>query len=158
MNIPPLSTYLHDHLAGSVVISEMLSAALAHEDVRDRDFLQRLYEQISDERTQLADLCDRIGDKESVVKNISAWAAEKIARLKVSASHAPLRHLEFLDTLLTGVRGKLGLWQVMESASPGTFAPLDLPALIKRAEYQLMEITRCRIEAFRLLLTEGTDP
>jgi hypothetical protein len=154
MNIPSLSTYLHDHLAGSAVVSEMLSAALARENVPDRDFLERLDEQIHDERTQLADFCDRIGSKESVVKDISAWAAEKIARFKVSASHEPLRHLEFLDTLLTGVRGKLGLWQVMQSAPAGTFAPIDLPALINSAEYQLEEITQRRIETFLLMLTE----
>ncbi len=34
---PALSTYLHDHLAGAVVIGEMLSKADKH-DVPDKDF------------------------------------------------------------------------------------------------------------------------
>ena len=157
----PICTYLHDHLAGSVVIGEMLSKALGACEVPDREFLERLDREIAEERGQLEALCKTLGPRESLIKRTAAWTSEKIARFKVGASDDPLRHLEFLDTLLAGVRGKLGLWQVL-AAVPSTsssFASLlDLPALIASAEAQIAGINTCRIEAFdRLLQAEESS-
>lgn len=144
-----LRTYLQDHHAGSVSAREMLAKAMS-DDNPDRAYYAQLDHDIAQDQAVLEALIARGGAEESLPKKVGAWVAEKVARLKLSASTDPLSNLEFLEALTLGVQGKLCLWKALESL-PDTFPArqgLDLPELIARAKDQLDRIEPKRLASF----------
>lgn len=151
-----IATYLQDHHAGSVGALELLRAAAEREETLDREFCAELERDIAEDQEALEGLIARIGEKESAAKKAMGWIAEKLSRVKIGGSAEPLPHLEFLETLLLGVRGKLALWEGIDSLPDGSTLRegLDLPDLIARAEDQLERIEERRVAAFGRLVAE----
>lgn len=154
MNDERLHIYLNDHLAGSVEAVELIKHFLAsNPDGTLAASLRELLAEIKQDQAVLRDLRSRVKGRESRVKDAIAWLLDKLSRLKLNefSRHRDLNRLEKLEELLLGVRGKLALWASLEAASGSDdrFSDVDFPELKQRAQQQLEEIERHRLEAAR---------
>jgi hypothetical protein len=151
-----LAIYLNDHLAGSVVGTELAKRAL--EENRGSsfgEFLEWLVGQIREDRATLERLMDELGVSKSRFKRTLALALERVGRLKLNGQltgYSPLSRLVELEGLALGVAGKRALWIALQEIA-GTEPRLrefDFDLLRRRAEEQLTGLERHRIEAARL--------
>ncbi|MBE0599515.1 MAG: hypothetical protein IH614_19925 [Desulfuromonadales bacterium] len=148
-----LQTYLSDHLAGSVVAIELIERC-QKENTEGRlgEFLPRLLADIRDDQDVLKDLLRRLDSPEPSVKKAMAWLSEKALRLKPQGEplgYSPLALLEDLEILALGIRGKLGLWTVLQkiAAADERLYDIDFADLGSRARQQHDEVESFRQEA-----------
>jgi hypothetical protein len=144
-----LSTYLNDHLAGSVMAIEVIDQ-LAEEAPDLNPILMETKMDIEADRLQLIQLMKRLDIAESRVRKAGAWFAEQIAEAKFEMddqSGGLLGRLERLEALVLGIEGKLRLWRSLEAASNtnSELSFLDYKHLTQRAGEQ-----RDRLESLRL--------
>jgi hypothetical protein len=149
-----LHIYLSDHLAASVAGIELARrCANSNKDNDIGNFLQMtLIPAIEEDRATLRGIVQRVGASENRVKDAILWAGEKLGRLKLNGeltTYSPLSRLIELEGLTSGVAGKLSLWQCLREARDPRLEPVDLTALISRAEEQLkaLEIQRQKAAA-----------
>ena len=152
-----LRTYLQDHHAGSTAGVELARrAASSNEGSAYGDELQRIAEQISEDRDSLEAIMEQLGVGASLIKDSGAWTAEKLGRLKPNnrlLGYSPLSRLIELEGLMLGVTGKLALWEGLREAVGERIGEVDVRALIVRAEEQrsTLEGLRRRAAAEALL-------
>ncbi len=143
-----LAIYLNDHLAGSTLGLDLAKRShSSNEGNAYGDALADLAREIEEDREALLSLMDELDVPKDHLKVASAWAAEKIGRLKLNGSlfsYSPLSRLVELEGLYLGVTGKLSLWTNLKTATPGGLTSADLDELIARAESQ-----RSRLEDLR---------
>src|SRR5213076_2102410 len=78
-----LTSYINDHLAGSVAALELLDDLIkASEDEPLKIFLADLKREIEADQKVLEQLIARADESESVVRKAAAWVTEKVARSK----------------------------------------------------------------------------
>lgn len=155
-----MAIYLNDHLAGATAAAEVASRAAASNrgDSRYEKPLVELREEISKDRQSLLEIMEELEVSVDKAKQLVAWAAEKLGRLKLNGrlrGYSPLSRVVELEFLALGVTGKLALWRTL--AALGSAHPnLDveqLERLLARASEQLERISECReraaAEAFR---------
>ena len=151
-----LAIYLNDHLAGSIVATELAKRALREN--RGSEFeetLEWLLGQILEDRATLERLMEELGVAKSRVKGALALALERVGRLKLNGQltgYSPLSRLVELEGLTFGVTGKLALWENLRELAerePG-LAGFDLDALAERARAQLGRVRAERPRAARL--------
>jgi hypothetical protein len=145
-----LCIYLNDHLAGSTVGVELVRRALnSNRGTEFEPFLERLAEEIDQDRDSLLDVMRRLDVGEDRVKQLIGWAIEKAGRLKlkgVLTGYSPLSRFEELDFLVMGIEGKKVLWQTLRDCAglAERLPDVDFDGLIERAQRQ-----RDEIEPFR---------
>ncbi|MDP9147627.1 MAG: hypothetical protein M3N22_08190 [Acidobacteriota bacterium] len=153
----PLATYLHDHLAGA----EHAIALLKH--MRDKHtgdslgpFASGILADIEEDRATLRRLAESIGATSHDLKEVTAWLAEKVSRLKLSHTDTDggLGTFEALEFLAVGIHGKLALWRALAaaSASDARLKDLDYEKLSARAQAQHDKVEQRRLEAARTAL------
>jgi hypothetical protein len=148
-----LDIYLNDHLAGAMVGVELSRrAANSNRGTPSGEFLERLQQDIAEDRRTLLAVVRALGVDVSPAKPSLAWIAEKVGRLKLNGrlrGYSPLSRLVELEGLEAGVAAKRSLWQALARAFPGDarLAGFDLDALIARAEQQLEGIQEQRLMA-----------
>jgi hypothetical protein len=152
-----LSTYLNDHLAGSVVALEVIDQ-LAEEAADLSSVLMETRLEIEADRAQLVDLMKHLDIAESRVRKAGAWLAEQVAEAKFGMddrSGGLLGRLERLEALVLGIEGKLSLWRALEAASmtDSGLAFVDYKNLAQRAEQQRDRLESLRIQTARSALT-----
>src|SRR4051794_2851089 len=110
-----LGTYLNDHLAGSTVGRELSKRAAGENSGTPLGtFLEKLHEEIAEDRQTLLDVMDALDVGEDHLKTIAARVGEGIGRLKPNGnllSYSPLSRVVELEGLALGVTGKQGLWR-----------------------------------------------
>ncbi len=149
----PLATYLHDHLAGSVHAVELLEFLHEHHSSEPLGkFAAELLVEIKADRAVLETLADRVGAGSSVVKELTAWFGEKIARLKLKRDdESALGTFEALEFLELGIQGKWALWRALATVVP--YEPrlegTDFEHLAFRAEMQRTQVEERRLELAR---------
>ena len=150
-----LSIYMNDHLAGSIAGSELAKrAARNNEGTPYGPFLERLQQEVAEDRETLERIMDDLGIKRSAVKGAGAWLAEKAGRLKLNGQltgYSDLSRVEELEGLSLGVEGKLSLWRALQQVRD-EYPPLEsaeLERLIERAEMQRKELEDHRREAVK---------
>jgi hypothetical protein len=151
-----LPIYLNDHLAGATAGHELAKRSLGHNrDTPFEPFLERLAEEIGEDRTALRAIMRALEIGEDPVKKIGAWALERVGRLKLNGSllgYSPLsRQIEF-EGLALGVTGKLAMWRALQLVSDERLAEFDIAALEARAQAQQDGIEERRLEAARIAL------
>lgn len=154
-----LNTYLNDHLAGSVVGSE-LAGKLSSEyaDTTFGSFLATLADDIEQDKKALEELMDRLGIGRSQLKQAASWIGEKLTRVKLSETMTGDRDLKRLlefETLSLGIEGKLSMWRALirvAHAHP-ELAATDLASLAKRAEKQRSDLEERRLKTAEAALT-----
>ena len=152
-----LSTYLNDHLAGSVAAVEILDRLMQEaEDLAP--LLGQLKRDIEWDREQLKNLMSRLKIAESPLRKAGGWIAERMTEMKLEIdddSRGRLRRLELLEALVLGIGGKLALWKALNAASveEGRLQGLDYGILMQRAKEQRDRADELRMAAARQALT-----
>ena len=156
-----LSIYLNDHLAGSTTGRDLARRALDNNRGTEFEpFLERLADQIDQDRDSLLDLMRRLDIGEDRIKQVVAWAIEKAGRLKLNGmltGYSPLSRVVELEGLSLGVEGKLSGWRSLEkvAVSEPRLAAADLPRLIERARRQRRQLEKHRLRAVEIALAVG---
>jgi hypothetical protein len=156
MNEKYLRIYLQDHLAGSTAGLE-LARRTRDENKDNPDYsepLARIADEIDADRRHLERIMETLGFGADKLKNVGAWAFEKVGRLKLNGeltSYSPLSRLVELEGLLTGITGKRALWLALLQVAPSE-PRLDadlLGRLSDRAEEQRATVEALREKAAR---------
>jgi hypothetical protein len=148
-----LSTYLNDHLAGSIGAIELLDRVIAENDGNPLgQGLADLLSEIRRDQAVVSDLIARLGATENRLKKTGAWLAEKAGRVKLGGSE--LARMEVLETLAMGIHGKRGLWRALRTVADRhpVLRGLDLDLLERRAVEQHDRVEAWRLEAAREVL------
>lgn len=155
MSIENLTTYLNDHLAGSVVAIQLIEhlADLSEGTEREAFFLT-LRDEIEEDQEVLKQLLRALGGKESRTRNAAAWLTEKVGQAKLKLDDpgsGQLRLLEALEMLGLGIEGKLALWHALSIAAEqvAPIRQLDLRQLELRARDQHDRVEAQRLQAAR---------
>lgn len=152
-----LTTYLNDHLAGSVAALELLEHLPSLVRPAERELLNGLRTEVREDQQLLKELLERLGEKESPMRKVAAWITEKLGEVKLKLDDpgdGELRVLEALEALGLGIQGKLGLWRALQTIS-GTDARLqsvDFGRLERRALDQFERVDRLRLQFARTAL------
>ncbi|HZA98266.1 MAG TPA: hypothetical protein VE399_05780 [Gemmatimonadales bacterium] len=149
-----LTTYLNDHLAGSVAALELLDLLLRTRPAGENEPYSRLGLEIEEDQRVLRELIERLGGKESRVRKAAAWLTGKLGRAKFQfddEGHGELRTIEALEALGLGIQGKLALWRTLEAVAASTpeLRAWDFPRLQERAMDQFARVDRLRLQAAR---------
>ena len=158
MGTEQITTYLNDHLAGSVVAIELLEhLESAHAGSPLETFFAELRTDIIADRQELEALMGGLHIKQSSARRASAWLTEKFTELKLrldDPSKGPLLLLESLDVLSLGIEGKRLLWRALAAASEQSdwLRVLNYERLINRAEGQRRNVEAVRLEAAKKAL------
>jgi hypothetical protein len=151
-----LSTYLHDHLAGSHFAIELLSTLTdQYKDEPLGAFARALGVDVKNDQDTLQLVIEQVGKTALDLKEAAGWLMEKVSRLKLrrDESGEGLGTFEALEILTLGIRGKAALWSalaVIREVDPRVPA-CDFDKLIARAEDQF-----ALVETQRLLLVRRT--
>ncbi len=146
-----LSTYLNDHLAGSVAAIELLEhLAEIYADTEEGVFAAGMRDEILADRKVLEQLMAELDISQSKTRQVSAWVAEKLSALKMrfdDPSASSFRFFESMEAVSLGLEGQRSLWRALKTISEHEPAlrRLDYDHLMSVAEDQ-----RSRVEAKRL--------
>lgn len=153
-----LTTYLNDHLAGSVVALELLEhLEESYAETPLGRFFAELRADITADREKLEALMGQLEISQSRTRRASAWLTEKVTALKLrldDPADGDLRLFESLEGLSLGIEGKRSLWlalSVVAERSPH-LQLLDYQELISRAEAQRSRVEEKRIETAKRAL------
>lgn len=146
-----LPIYLNDHLAGATVGRELAKrAAQSNRGTDFGPFLERLHDEIVEDRDTLEQVMDALGVGKDRAKPLFALAAERIGRLKLNGrlrGYSPLSRVVELEGLALGVTGKEALWKALATTADPRLDDFDFPALAERAERQQEELEAQRLRA-----------
>ena len=116
-----LSSYLNDHLAGSVGALELLDRLI---DIYKGKPLERFFADLRNEidadQETLKKLIANLGSKESSVRKAGAWVIEKFSRGKIQLDENEEEKMGLflaLEALALGIHGKRSLWRALAVAS-----------------------------------------
>ena len=158
MSREALTTYLKDHLAGSVAAVELLDFLIGlHGGSSREEVLTKLRIEVEEDQNVLRRLLNQAGGSESTVRRAAAWLTEKLGQIKLKVDDpgsGQLQVLEGLETLELGIQGKLALWRALAAAADGIpqIRDLDLTTLERRARDQIDRVQGLRLEVARLAL------
>jgi hypothetical protein len=150
-----LSSYLNDHLAGSIGALELLDRLIETYQGKPLErFFQDLRNEIEQDQEQLRELMQKLGVEESAVRKAGAWIAEKLSRSKIELDDSSARDTGLflaLEALVLGITGKRSLWRALQAASRTMpeLARLDYSGLEKRAIEQCERVEARRLETAR---------
>jgi hypothetical protein len=152
-----LGIYLNDHLAGSTVGRELAKRALgSNRDGELGTFLERLLDELVEDRETLLGLMRAVGVGVDPVKRVVPLIGERAGRLKLNGSlfgYSPLSRLVELEALSLGVEGKLAMWVNLGTLpQDGGLEGFDFGALADRARAQRKGLEEQRLEAARVAL------
>lgn len=150
-----LSSYLNDHLAGSVGALELLDRLVKIYEMEPLGrFFQDLRAEIEADQETLKELIQKLGEEESTVRKAGAWIVEKLSRAKIQLSEAREGEMGLflaLEGLALGIAGKQSLWRALVAASQTVpqLGRLDYAGLEQRAVQQLDRVEKKRLEVAR---------
>ena len=150
-----LSSYLNDHLAGSVGALELLDRLIeVYQGKPLERFFSDLRREIDGDQETLKELIEKLGEKESAVRKAGAWIVEKLSRAKIQLSETREGEMGLflaLEGLVLGIDGKRLLWRALAAASetvPRLRGP-DYVMLERRAIEQRDLVETKRLEVAR---------
>jgi hypothetical protein len=158
-----LEIYLADHLAAAAAgLALVRRAARSNTGTRTGDTLRRLTAEIDEDRRTLRRLVTELGFTGSKPKEVFAWTAEKVGRLKLNGQlrgYSPLSRVLELEALSVGIAGKLALWETLERVpDPGQrLRAFELHHLVERALLQREEVEELRLEAVHQAFAGGVS-
>ena len=150
-----LSSYLNDHLAGSVGALELLDRLIeVYQGKPLERFFSDLRREIDADQETLKGLIEKLGGKEGALRKAGAWIVEKLSRAKLQLSETREGEMGLflaLEGLALGINGKRLLWRALATASetvPRLRGP-DYVTLEKRALEQRDLVETKRLEVAR---------
>jgi hypothetical protein len=152
-----LATYLNDHLAGARFAIDLLTHMRdAPSDDNLKEFAAEMLAEIEEDRRILQRLSDRVSEGRNVLKEATAWLAEKASRLKLRVgADDHLAIFEALEALSLGVLGKIKLWQALSTLADTDvrLSDHDFATLARRAQSQHDKIEARRLATARVALS-----
>lgn len=113
-----LGLYLSDHLAGATGgLGRLEQMCEAHQDLPVHDDLVRTREELQEEIDRLREVVDLLGTRPRRLRQATAWAGEKVGRLKLNrrlTGRSPMTPVLELELLRGAVMTKQGLWDVLQ--------------------------------------------
>jgi hypothetical protein len=155
-----LTTYLNDHLAGSVVALELLEHLIAHSQGLNQEPLIHLRSEIEQDQKVLQTLLHDLGGKESPLRKAAGWVTEKLGRAKLKlddSGEGDFRDFEAFEAVALGIQGKLSLWRALAAVGIPASTSIDLEKLQARATDQFNEVERLRLLAAARALGPHSD-
>lgn len=159
-----LGIYLNDHLAGATAGTDLAKRLAAGErNWSGGQALGELAEEIEQDRATLLDIMRTLRVPVRQYKMVAAWAAEKLARLKLNGQllkRSPLSRVVELEAMQLGVEGKAAGWRTLRALAD-TDQRLDadrLDELINRAKQQAGLLERLRTRAAAEVFGGETAP
>ena len=158
-----LEIYLADHLAAATAgLALVRRAARSNTGTRTGDTLRRLTAEIDEDRHTLRRLVTDLGFTGSKPKEVFAWAAEKVGRLKLNGQlrgYSRLSRVLELEALSVGIGGQAG---TLADLGAGTehgqrLRAFELHHLIERALRQREEVEQLRLEAVHQAFAGGVS-
>lgn len=150
-----LSSYLNDHLAGSVGALELLDRLIdTYKGKPLERFFADLRSEVDADQETLKELIASLGEAESTVRKAGAWVMEKFSRGKIQLGVKGEEKMGLflaLEGLALGIQGKRSLWRALAIAS-GAVPRLrnrDYVELEKRAVEQHDQVEAKRLEVAR---------
>jgi hypothetical protein len=141
MSSSSLTTYLNDHLAGSVAALELLEhLARLHRGTEREKLFQDLRSEVEADQKVLQQILEQVGGKESRVRKAAAWLTEKIGEAKLKLDDAGEGELRVLEALA-----------VTKDRMP-QLRNLDFDRLQRRAIQQHEQVETQRINVARVAL------
>jgi hypothetical protein len=114
--------YLQDHHAGSTTGLELARRIRGSNKGNDYGVaMAKIVDDIAADQKSLESIMDDLGFGTDTIKDLGAWALEKVGRLKLNGQitgYSPLSRLVELEGLLTGITGKIGLWAALLQIAP----------------------------------------
>ena len=150
-----LSTYLNDHLAGSVAALNMIDHLIdTYEEKPLAQFFRDLRAEIAADQARLQGLVDKLDKKHNAIRKAGAWIAEKLSRAKIRAGESRDGEMGLylaLESLALGITGKCALWRGLEVATGVVpkLRGLDYAQLQERAREQCDRVEAKRLELAR---------
>ncbi|MBT2392049.1 hypothetical protein J7E87_22095 [Streptomyces sp. ISL-1] len=161
MHRQALAIYLNDHLAGATSGVELSRRiARAHRSSARAGEMQRLAEDIAQDRQALLEVMDSLEIPPRRYKIYAGWTAEKVARLKPNGRvvrRSGLSSLIELETLRLGIQGKHQLWQALTQVAreSNRLDTSRLQDLMDRATNQMATVDSLHDAAARAVLSGG---
>jgi hypothetical protein len=151
-----LTTYLNDHLAGSVAAIKLLDHLIDdHKGYRLEKFLVDLREEVHADQEMLQNLMRKLDLEESGVRKAGAWIAETIGQAKIALSSDGVGLLQAMEGLALGVAGKKLLWRALRTVEAELLQlqGIDLSRLEQRAADQFERVEKERLHVAREAFT-----
>jgi hypothetical protein len=148
-----LTTYLNDHLAGSVAAVQLLDRLVrGASEPEAREFFTAIRADVQEDQGTLVSLLRRSGGTKSGLRQVGGWLTAVFGRLKLwldDPAGSSLHQLEALEALSLGIQGKYALWRALAAVADRCPAlrEVELPRLERRALEQ-----HGRVEARRLVV------
>lgn len=160
MHTDKLGIYLNDHLMGAT-FGVGIARRIAHQNrhsVRGPE-LQRIADEIADDREALLGLMGTLGVPARRYKIYGGWAAERLGRLKPNGAlyrRSGLSTFIELETLRLGIEGKSLIWgTLLVVASHDTRLDTSrLSELLERARRQIGTLETMRRSAAEVIFAD----
>jgi hypothetical protein len=147
--------YLQDHHAGSTTGLELARRIRGGNKGNEYgEAMAKLVDEIAADQKSLEGIMEDLGFGTDTIKDLGAWALEKVGRLKLNGQitgYSPLSRVVELEGLMTGITGKIGLWSALLQIAPEE-PRLDaarLERLRERGESQRATVEELRERAAR---------
>lgn len=137
MNTTHFTTYLSDHIALSVAQIELAKRCYSsNKESQLGEYLADVIPTLEHEQQVLKTLLHKLKASDSLLKNLAAWGAEKIGRLKPNdsiLSYSPLSRVVELETLISGLSAQILMWHTLEpyTTDEPAFADIDCLSFAK---------------------------
>ena len=144
---------LNDHLAGAMRGSDLAAQIQAqNHGTALGQLMESLAPEIEQDRHTLLELMHRLDGSKNLIKQATAWIAEKASTAKFSgmtSGELELGTFMALGTLAFGVRGKACMWNALKHVADQhpPIASMNLDELINRARTQEDALERERLAA-----------
>ena len=152
----PLAIYLHDHLSGARVATELLKVLIGRQKSTPlEDFLVPLLARVEADRDLLQALAEKIGAGPNVIKEVTGWLGKKATRIKLGmGAEGDLGTLEALEFLGLGILGKVSLWETLQvaAASDVRLRGYDFEELASGAQTQCDQVKQQRLDVAKTAL------
>jgi hypothetical protein len=150
-----LRIYMQDHLAAATAGLELAGRARgANRDTPYGDAPAHLADEIAEDRRALEDMLADLGFGPDRPKNLGAWAAEKVGRLKLNGQlkgYSPLSRVIELEGLVAGITAKVSLWGILlrVAEEEPRLDAARLERLMTRGDEQRESVNELRTRAAR---------
>jgi hypothetical protein len=147
--------YLQDHHAGSTTGLELARRIRGNNEGNEYGAeMAKIVDEIAADRDALESIMDELGFGSDTIKDLGAWALEKVGRLKLNGQitgYSPLSRVVELEGLVTGINGKIALWIALLQIAPEEprLDPARLEKLRERGESQREQVETLRKRAAR---------
>lgn len=155
-------TYLNDHRAGAAAGTALVRRIWrSNRRTEWGPIIEQVAESIEQDLAVLDEVRAAAGISGGDLKRVTALLTERAGRLKLNGhllTYSPLSRVLELETLMSAIRGKQGLWAALHIAAPShpEWSDFDFAALDRRGSEQVETLERVHVWAVTEMIGAGT--